>query len=118
MNQEKTYECRNCKKLTTGFPTVLRNKCLLCRNMELRQNYEQTRLKTLKKKELIIEHKKLLAKIKSTGEENEEILDDDISLSDNDKDEDYVPPTPVQPTWKKNFHSYQLKNHPQRKQKT
>ena len=55
MQQEKTYECVSCKKLTTGYPATLQQKCLLCRNIELRQLYEKNRLQKLIKKELIIE---------------------------------------------------------------
>ena len=82
MQQEKSYECIVCKKLTTAFPVTPRNKCLVCRNIELRNMYEKQRFTKLKKKELQAEQKKLQAKIKSTGIDYEDIYDDDISCSD------------------------------------
>ena len=90
MQQEK-YECIVCKKLNTGFPVNLRNKCPVCRNIELRNMYEKQRLNKLMKKELQAKHKKVQEKIKSTGTNYEDIYDDDILYSDDNKDEDFVP---------------------------
>lgn len=50
MQQEKYYECIVYKKLTTGFPLTLRNKCPVCRNIEFRNIYEKQRLNKLMKK--------------------------------------------------------------------
>ena len=58
MQQEKYYECIVYKKLTTGFPLTLRNKCPVCRNIEFRNIYEKQRLNKLMKKELQAKHKK------------------------------------------------------------
>ena len=91
MQQEKYYECIVYKKLTTGFPLTLRNKCPVCRNIEFRNIYEKQRLNKLMKKELQAKHKKVQEKIKSTGTNYEDIDDDDISCSDDNKDEDFVP---------------------------
>ena len=56
---EKTHECVKCKKLCVGYPATNRNKCLACRNVELRTYYEEKRMESLSKKELILENRKL-----------------------------------------------------------
>ena len=35
----KWYKCTDCKTLTKGFPATLRNKCLVCRNIEIEIRY-------------------------------------------------------------------------------
>ena len=92
MNQ-KTYECRQCHQMTIGYPAFYRNKCLKCRNLEMRTIIEKERLGRLTKKELIQENKKLTDKM--------QILQD-IDLCNNDvssdkifqEDPNSIPPSP------------------------
>ena len=63
--------------------------------------YEKQRFTKLTKKELQAEQKKLQAKIKSTGTDYEDIYDDDISCSDDNWDEDFVPEMPATGTLSK-----------------
>ena len=45
--------------MTKGFPVTLRNKCLVCRNMELQMMYKRKWYDSLTKKELALDHKKI-----------------------------------------------------------
>ena len=62
---QKSYECRQCHKMTVGYPALYRNKCLECRNLEIRTMMEKERLGRLTKTELIQENKKLQAKMRN-----------------------------------------------------
>lgn len=31
---QKSYECRQCHKMTVGYPALYRNQCLECRNLD------------------------------------------------------------------------------------
>ena len=53
----KSYECTQCKKMTTGYPALYRNKCLECRNLEMRSMINSDFLPSLKM-ELVLENKK------------------------------------------------------------
>ena len=93
---EKYYECRKCKKMTYSTPHLNDWLCLECRLLQLRMVYEEKRAATLTKKELTDEVRKLRAKcekIFAEEETDESDLSDRISSDDN-KEEDYVPPTP------------------------
>ena len=93
ITMEKTYECRTCKKLCVGFRATYRNKCMEWRLLEMRTLYERERLSKLRKRELELEHRKLQKKIMNT--DDYEVLDDDISNSENSSGKDFVPETPV-----------------------
>ena len=92
---EKYYECRKCKKTTYSTPNINDWLCLECRSLQLKMVYEEKRLKTLTKKELVTEVRKLREKCNKIFEEeaHESNYSDNISNDDQDKD-DYVPPTP------------------------
>ena len=86
----EVYECVSCKKLTEGFPTTLRRKCLVCRNLELEMRYRKHFFDSFSKKELADCHRELIQKLKV-----EEDYSDGLSENDNDSDDiDFVPPTP------------------------
>lgn len=93
---EKTYECVKCKKLCVGYPATNRNKCLACRNVELRTYYEGKRMQSLSKKELILENRKLEKKLLLLNKDDDyDSVSDSLSeVSDREKDQDYVPETP------------------------
>ena len=93
ITMEKTYECRTCKKLCVGFWATYRNKCMEWRLLEMRTLYERERLSKLRKRELELEHRKLQKKIMNI--DDYEVLDDDISNSENSSGKDFVPETPV-----------------------
>ena len=60
----KTYECKECHKMTTGYAALYRNKCIECRNLEKVGIIEKERVSKLTKSELIAENKKLQEKMK------------------------------------------------------
>ena len=93
---EKYYECRKCKKMTYSTPNINDWLCLECRSLQLRMVYEEKRVKTLTKKELAIEVRKLREKCNKIFEEepHESDYSDNISSEDQEKD-DYIPPTPA-----------------------
>ena len=90
----RTYECITCKKMRTGYPALYRNKCLQCRNFEMRSMNEEERLSKLTKKELILEKKKIQEKIRNI--KDVDIYDDDISSEDKAGDPNFVPESPQQ----------------------
>ena len=95
---EKYNESRKWKKMTYSTPNINDWYCLECRSLQLRMVYEEKRIKTLTKKELAAEAKKLRAKCEKIFEEEETYerdLNDGIS-SEDDKEEDYLPPIPKQ----------------------
>lgn len=81
----KSYECRDCHKMTTGYPDLYRNKCFRCRNFEIQSIIEKERLSKLTKKELILENKKLQQKMQNI--KDADIYEDEIS-TDEDFDDD------------------------------
>ena len=90
---QKSYECRQCHKMTVGYPALYRNKCLECRNLEMRTMMEKERLGRLTKTELIQENKKLLAKMRNL--QDIDIYDSDISSDDSfQQDPNFIPPSP------------------------
>ena len=93
---EKTYECVKCKKLCVGYPATNRSKCLACRNVKLRTYYEEKRMESLSKKELILENRKLEKKLLSLNKDDDynSVSDPLSEVSDREKDQDYVPETP------------------------
>ena len=94
----EVYECVSCKTLTEGFPTTLRRKCLVCRNLELEMRYRKHFFDSFSKKELADRHRELIQKLK-----DEEDYSDGLSENDNDSDDiDFVPPTPQQTGKSKN----------------
>ena len=90
---QKSYECRQCHKMTVGYPALYRNKCLECRNLEMRTMMEKERLGRLTKTELIQENKKLLAKMRNL--QDIDIYDSDISSDDSfQQDPNFIRPSP------------------------
>lgn len=84
--------------MTYSTPNINDWYCLECRSLQLRMVYEEKRIKTLTKKELAAEVKKLRAKCEKIFEEEETYerdLNDGISSEDG-KEEDYLPPIPEQ----------------------
>lgn len=89
----KTYECRACKKLTSGYPALYRHKCLKCRNFEMRSMIERERLSKLTQKELILENKKLQQKLRNI--KDADIYEDDISADEDfDNDPTFITKSP------------------------
>ena len=89
----KTYECRECHKMTTGYPALYRNKCIECRNLEMRSLIEKERVSKLTKSELIAENKKLQEKIRNI--KDVDLYEDEISTDEDfDDDPTFVPQTP------------------------
>lgn len=95
---EKRYECVQCKQITKELPATLRNKCLVCRNVELESRYRQRKYKQFTKKELQAEHRGLNEKLKGdvTDQDYESVNDSDgISEKDIDRDDpEFIPETP------------------------
>ena len=92
MNQQ-TYKCRQCHKMTTGYPALYRNKCLECRNLEMRNIIEKERMGRLMKKELVQENKKLTDKMRNL--QDIDLFDNDVSSDENfQEDPNFVPPLP------------------------
>ena len=92
MNQ-KTYECRQCHKLTIGYPALYRNQCLAWRNLEIRNIIEKERYRTLSKQELVQENKKLTDKMRNL--KDVDLFDNDISSPESFEDDpDYLPESP------------------------
>ena len=92
MNQ-KTYECRQCHQMTIGYPALHRNKCLKCRNLEMRTIIEKERLGRLTKKELIQENKKLTDKMQNL--QDIDLYNNDVSSDKNfQEDPNFIPPSP------------------------
>ena len=90
---QKSYECRQCHKMTVGYPALYRNKCLECRNLEIRTMMEKERLGRLTKTELIQENKKLQAKMRNL--QDIDIYDSDISSDDSfQQDPNFIRPSP------------------------
>ena len=93
---EKYYECRKCKK-TYSRPHLNDWLCLECRLLQLRMVYEKKRAATLTKKKLTDEIRKLRTKCEKIFAKEEETDESNLSdriSSDDNKEEDYVPPTP------------------------
>ena len=93
---EKYYECRKCKK-TYSRPHLNDWLCLECRLLQLRMVYKKKRAATLAKKELTDEIRKLRTKCEKIFAKEEETDESNLSdriSSDDNKEEDYVPPTP------------------------
>lgn len=95
---EKWYECVQCKQITKELPATLRNKCLVCRNVELESRYRRRKYKQFTKKELQAEHRGLNEKLKGdvTDQDYESVNDSDgISEKDSDRDDpEFIPETP------------------------
>ena len=92
MNQ-KTYECRQCYKLTIGYPALYRNQCLACRNLEIRNIIEKERYRRLSKQELVQEYKKFTEKMPNL--KDVDLFDNDISSPENFEDDpDCLPESP------------------------
>ena len=89
----KTYECRECHKMTTGYPALYRNKCIECRNLEMRSLIEKERVSKLTKAELVAENKKLQEKIRNI--KDADLYEDEISTDEDfDDDPTFLPQTP------------------------
>ena len=111
---EKWYECISCKKMTKGLPATLRNKCLMCRNIELESRYRQQKYEQLTKKELQAEHRRLMEKLKGDVEEHHE--SDSISEQDDDSnDPEFVPETPPVKSVKQKLYQTKVESTKKRK---
>ena len=111
---EKWYECISCKKMTKGLPATLRNKCLMCRNIELESRYMQQKYEQLTKKELQAEHRRLMEKLKGDVEEHHE--SDSISEQDDDSnDPEFVPETPPVKSVKRKLYESKIESTKKRK---
>ena len=76
------------KKMSTGFAATFRNQCMEFRLLDMKQTYERKRLSQLGEKELEAEHRRLQRIIRKP--DDCELYDDDISESDESKNEGYV----------------------------
>ena len=80
--------------MTKGMPATLRNKSLLCRNIELENRYRQRKYEQFTKEELQAEHKRLNEKLKGCEDEDYDTVSS-FPEEDHDKDDpEFIPPTP------------------------
>ena len=78
--------------MTKGLPTALRNKCLMCHNIELESRYRLQKYEQFTKKELDIEHRRFMKKLK--GDVEEQYESDSISeQNDDSNDPEFIPET-------------------------
>ena len=89
-NSETIFECIKCKQFDKGDKELLKGDCYLCPVHDLKTRYTKRKLENYNKFELKQELKRLTKKKRDDFTDSEE-YSDELSLSDNLEDEDFIP---------------------------